>query len=91
MSGVWTVIGGIVGLIVVALAVVSIVDVFRSDLSRGRTAAWVIVVLLLPLVGSLLYWALRRPSGAEIQYQADAERALREDARRRPFDSTGFR
>lgn len=87
--GLWTAVGGIVGLILLVVCVLTIVDIVRSDLSRGRMAAWVIVVLLLPFVGSVLYWVRREPSRTEVQYQVDSERALRESARRRPFDSTG--
>lgn len=90
MSGVWVAIGGILGLIVLAVAVITIVEIVRSDLSRGRKAAWVIVILFLPLAGSALYWALREPSRDEVQYRVDSERAMRESAARRPFDSTGI-
>ena len=70
--------------------VISLVDIFRRHLGAGRTAAYVLLVLILPLVGSLIYWALRKPEPGDAQRTADAERARREEARRRPFDSTGF-
>jgi hypothetical protein len=88
-SGMWA-LGGLLGLIVFAVWVVSVVDIVRSHLGRGQIAAWLLIVLLLPLVGSGLYWALRKPSAEDVEYQAESERALRESAHRRPFDSTGI-
>jgi uncharacterized integral membrane protein len=88
---IWTAVGGILGLVLLAVWVVSIVDIVRSRLSRGQTAAWLLIVILLPFVGSLLYWALRKRSPDEVQYQADSERALRESAHRQRFDSTSLR
>jgi hypothetical protein len=90
MSGVWTVLGGIFGLFLLVVWVISIVDIVRSHLGAGKTAAWLLIVLLLPFVGSLLYWTLRQPSREEIQYQADSERALRESAHDQAFDHTGL-
>jgi uncharacterized membrane protein len=89
-GGMWAAIGGIFGLILLALVVVTIVDIFRSDLGAGKTAAWVIIVLLVPFIGAALYLALRKPSADEVQSQVDGERALRESARRQGFDSTGI-
>jgi NADH:ubiquinone oxidoreductase subunit 6 (subunit J) len=70
--------------------VISLVDIFRRRLEARRTAAWVLLVLILPVVGSVIYWALRKPEPGEAKRTADAQRARREEARRRPFDSTGF-
>jgi hypothetical protein len=57
------------GLILLALAivcVVAIVDVVRRDLSRQAKAAWILIVLLLPFVGTLLYFLLRKPDEMEL-------------------------
>ena len=86
MSFIWW----IVAVAVVIVWVISLVDIFRRRLDAGRTAAWVLLVIILPLVGSLIYWALRKPEADDAQRAADAERSRRDDARRRPFDSTGF-
>jgi hypothetical protein len=90
MSGVWAAVGGVLGAILLVIWVISIADIFRSHLSRGQTAAWLVIVLLLPFIGAVLYWSLRKPSSAEIQYQVDSERALRDTARSQPFDHTGL-
>ena len=70
--------------------VISLFDIFRRHLGGGRTAAWVLLILILPLVGSLIYVLQRKPEPGDAQRTADAERARRDEARRRPFDSTGF-
>jgi hypothetical protein len=75
---------------VVIVWVISLVDIFRRHLGAQRTAAWVLIVLILPLVGSVLYWALRKPEPGEAQRIADAQRDRREQAARKPFDSSGF-
>lgn len=80
-------------MLAVAVAIVwaiSLFDIFRRHLGAQRTAAWVLLVIILPIVGSLIYWALRKPEAGDAQRAADAERARREQAQRRPFDSTGF-
>jgi hypothetical protein len=51
-----------------------LVDIVRRDLSRGKTAAWILIVILLPLIGTLAYFLLRKPTEKEIrQAQAAAE------------------
>ena len=80
-------------LLAVAVAIVwviSLVDIFRRRLGAGRTAAYVLLIVILPLVGSLIYWGLRKPEAGDAEHTEAAERARRDEARRRPFDSTGF-
>ena len=86
MSFIWW----ILAVAVAIVWVISLVDIFRRHLGVQRTAAWVLLVLILPLVGSLIYWALRKPEAGEAERTADAQRARRDEARRRPFDSSGF-
>jgi|RhiMethySRZTD1v2_1073278.scaffolds.fasta_scaffold1787246_2 uncharacterized membrane protein len=56
MTAFWTTLG-IVALIV---AVFTLVDLFRRNLDRRHTIAWLLIVVLVPLAGSVLYWVLRR-------------------------------
>ena len=53
-----------------------IVDILRRPLSPTQTAGWILLVVLLPLVGTLLYFLLRKPTQEEIlrAQQAAAER-----------------
>jgi len=60
-------------LIVYALG---IVDIARRDMPRSSKAAWILIVLLLPVVGTLTYFVMRKPTEAEVRQsmQARAER-----------------
>jgi hypothetical protein len=84
------VLGGVIGLAVIVIWAITIWDIFRSHLGAGKTAAWLLIVILLPLVGSALYWFLRKPQAGEVQRQYDNEVALREARHRRPADSSTF-
>jgi hypothetical protein len=56
--------------IIVPLLVVwtiGLVDIFRRDLSREAKAGWVLIVVLLPVVGTIAYFVLRKPSEEEIR------------------------
>lgn len=53
---------------------IGVVDIVRRDLPRGATAAWILIVVLLPLIGTLAYFLLRKPTEEEIrQAQAAGE------------------
>jgi len=49
-----------------------VVDIVRRDLSRGATAAWILIVVLLPVIGTLLYFLLRKPTEEEIRQAQQA-------------------
>ena len=87
---IWGFVGGVIGLALIAIWVITISDIIKARLGRGPTAGWLVIVLLLPFLGSVLYWALRKPREGEVQHQYDNELALRESARHRPFDSTSI-
>jgi hypothetical protein len=77
----------------IALAVVwvlTIADIFRRHYSGWTAVGWIALVVVLPFVGSLIYWARRQPTTAEIEQQQLAEASLRASAAHRPFDSTGI-
>ena len=49
--------------VVAAIAwIVAIVDMIRrrSELSRGQLAAWILIVLIFPVLGTILYFVLGR-------------------------------
>jgi hypothetical protein len=48
-----------IGLTVLIVWVFSLVDIFSRHLVRRQTLAWVLIVVLLPIAGSILYWVLR--------------------------------
>jgi hypothetical protein len=67
---------GIPLLIVWALG---IVDIVRGPFGRGAKAAWILIVVLLPVLGTLLYFVLRKPSDEEIRRSLAASQALEGD------------
>jgi hypothetical protein len=53
-----------------------IVDIVRRDLPPSTKAGWIVVVVLLPFIGTLTYFLVRRPTETEMRraMQAHAER-----------------
>jgi hypothetical protein len=85
MSVIWATIA----VALVIIWAITLVDIIRRHLGAKRTSAWLLIVLLLPFVGALAYWVLRKPEPGDAERVAAAQRDRREQARRRPFDSTG--
>ena len=50
--------GGIVGLLVLAGDIWAIINVFQSTVSNGKKMIWILVILLLPLLGLILWFLL---------------------------------
>ena len=59
-------IGGIFSLILLIACVWAIVQVFQSRASTGSKVFWVVLILLLPLVG-LIIWFVAGPRGSGYQ------------------------
>ena len=51
---------GIIGTLVFALAIVAIYSVLTSGLSTGKKVLWIVIILILPLVGSILWFLIGR-------------------------------
>jgi len=50
--------GGIVGLLILAGDIWAIINIFQSSASNGKKLVWILVVLLLPLLGLILWFLL---------------------------------
>jgi hypothetical protein len=50
--------GGILGLIILVLDIVAIVDCVKSSLETKMKALWVVLVIVLPLIGMILYFVM---------------------------------
>jgi len=68
--------------------VITVVDIVRRHLGAKSTTAWLLIVLLVPFVGAILYWVMRKPTPDELQRTVDAQSDVRNEARRRSVDST---
>jgi hypothetical protein len=75
---------------VIALTVVTIVDIFRRKNGGGTIAAWVLLVVVLPVIGSIIYWATRKPTAADVEEAYLAEADTRSHNQRLPTDRAGF-
>ncbi len=53
-------VGGIFGLVILILDVWAIVNIVQSSAPTGNKVLWIVLVLLLPLLG-LIIWALLGP------------------------------
>ena len=53
---------GLIGLIILALDIWAIINVFKSGASTGAKVLWILLILLLPVLG-LIIWALAGPRG----------------------------
>ena len=55
--------GGILGLIILILDIWAILKVFQSGASTGAKVFWIVLILVLPFLG-LLIWFLAGPRGS---------------------------
>ncbi|MDG1580415.1 PLDc N-terminal domain-containing protein [Pseudomonas sp. GOM6] len=53
---------GLVGLVILALDIWAIINVIKSNAETGMKILWVLLIVLLPLIG-LIIWALMGPRG----------------------------
>ncbi|MCX5678126.1 MAG: PLD nuclease N-terminal domain-containing protein [Candidatus Omnitrophica bacterium] len=49
---------GIVALIVLVLDIIAIVDILKSSADTGNKALWLILIIVLPVIGMVLYFLL---------------------------------
>jgi Phospholipase_D-nuclease N-terminal len=51
-------VGGILGLVVLLLDIWAIVNVVKSNATTGSKILWVLIILVLPVIGLLLWWLM---------------------------------
>ncbi|MFH2068608.1 MAG: PLD nuclease N-terminal domain-containing protein [Candidatus Omnitrophota bacterium] len=49
---------GILGLILLVLNIIAIVDVLKSSMDTGKKVLWIILILVLPVIGMVLYFLI---------------------------------
>ena len=54
----------ILGLAVLVLDIIAIVDCVKSAASTGKKLLWILVILILPVVGMILYFILGKKKAA---------------------------
>jgi succinate dehydrogenase/fumarate reductase cytochrome b subunit len=51
-------VGGLLGLVILVLDVWAIVKTLQSTASTGSKVLWIVLVLLLPVLGLILWWLM---------------------------------
>ena len=51
---------GLLSLVILVLDFIAIVDVFKSSMTTGKKVLWILLILILPVVGLLLYFFIGR-------------------------------
>jgi hypothetical protein len=64
--------------------VIGVVDILRRKLPPQKKAGWILLVLILPVVGTLVYFVLRKPTDEEIRLAQHARAARGGERPRRP-------
>jgi succinate dehydrogenase/fumarate reductase cytochrome b subunit len=52
--------GGILGLMILVLDIVAIIDALKSSTTIGRKALWVVLIVVVPIMGLVLYFLIGR-------------------------------
>ena len=52
--------GGIIGLIALVLDILAIWDLLNKKLETTKTVLWIIIIIILPILGAILYYLLGR-------------------------------
>jgi hypothetical protein len=55
---------GLIGLLVLVLDIYAIVDCLKRNRDTGKIVLWVVLILLLPPVGAILYFLVGRSKSA---------------------------
>ncbi len=55
---------GILGLVVLVLDIWAIVEILKSAMPSGKKILWVLLVILLPVIGLVLYFLIGKKSAA---------------------------
>jgi len=50
--------GALIGIVVLVLDIIALVDVIKSSVDTGKKVLWVILILVLPIIGMVLYFLL---------------------------------
>ena len=50
--------GAIIGILILVLDIIALVDALKSSMDTGKKALWIILILVLPVVGMVLYFLI---------------------------------
>ena len=49
---------GILALVVLVLDIIAILDVLKSSMDSGKKTLWIILILVLPVIGMVIYFLI---------------------------------
>ena len=55
---------GLIGLVVLILDIIAILDVLKTITDGGKKVLWILVIILLPVIGMILYFLLGKKNTA---------------------------
>ena len=50
--------GALIGLVILALDIIAIVDAAKISMETGKKVLWIVLVLVLPVIGMILYFLI---------------------------------
>ena len=61
--------------------IAGVVDIFRHPMPTGQRVFWIVIVIVLPIIGTLAYFILRKPTEREVRAAQAAAAERRRDRR----------
>jgi hypothetical protein len=65
-------------------------DLIKSDRSGWGIVGWMLLILVLPIVGPMIYFAVRKPTRQDVDAKYLADRELQRAAAARPVGGPGL-
>jgi hypothetical protein len=56
-----------IGIPVAIAWVAGLVDIFRHPMPTGQRVLWIAIVIVLPVIGTIAYFTLRKPTEREVK------------------------
>ena len=54
--------GALLGLVILVLDIIALVDVIQSSMDSVKKLLWVVLILVLPIIGMVLYFLIGKKS-----------------------------
>jgi amino acid transporter len=86
MTWMWTILAGIL----LIVWVLTLVDILRRHYPGKTTAGYIALMLILPIIGTLIYWAVRKPTAAETEAAYQAQMDVHDRSASAPINRAGF-
>jgi ABC-type transport system involved in cytochrome c biogenesis permease component len=68
----------------------ALVDLIRGHRSGWAIVGWMVVILVLPIIGPMIYFAVRKPTRHDVDEQYLAARDLQRERAARPVGGPGL-